>query len=122
MTPDWRRIDHVQLCITPGSEALAREFYGDVLGFDEVEKPDSLADSGSIWFRAGDIELHLGIDEADAGTSTRHPAFEVGDLDTTRTYLEAYGVETLDETPIPGRERCTFRDPFGNRIELLELE
>ena len=32
-------IDHIQLAITPGAEATARQFYGEVLGQTELPKP-----------------------------------------------------------------------------------
>ncbi len=118
---DWYRVDHVQLPVPPETEADAREFYGSLLGFEEIPKPMSLRSNGGLWFRAGDVELHLGVEEP-ARRSKRHPAFEVGAIDEARSHLEANGVETRDEKRIPGRERFSFRDPFGNRIELLAYE
>jgi catechol 2,3-dioxygenase-like lactoylglutathione lyase family enzyme len=117
---DWRRLDHVQFPIPPGSEAEAREFYGGVLGLDEIPKPDSLRANGGLWFRAGDVELHLGVEAVESPPSKRHSAFEVGNLDHARAQLAANGVAVDDETAIPGRDRFSFRDPFGNRLELLQ--
>jgi len=34
--------------------------------------------------------------------------------------LAGAGVEVLDGIPIPGYARLEFRDPFGNRVELIE--
>lgn len=118
---EFRRLDHVQLPIPPDSEAEARAFYGDVLGLERVEKPASLAGRGGLWYRVGDVELHLGVEDP-SGPTRRHPAFEVTDLDGAREHLRAAGVEIREETPIPGRERFSFRDPFGNRIELLAYD
>jgi catechol 2,3-dioxygenase-like lactoylglutathione lyase family enzyme len=115
----WRRIDHVQVTIPPGSIDAAREFYGDVLGLSEYDQPDSFGDTDTMWYRAGDVEIHLGVEDADE-RSRRHAAFEVADVAAARARLESHGVETSDEPLIPGRDRFTFRDPFGNRIELLE--
>jgi catechol 2,3-dioxygenase-like lactoylglutathione lyase family enzyme len=36
-------IHHVQLACPPGSEPALREFYGGVLGLDEIDKPPGLA-------------------------------------------------------------------------------
>lgn len=115
-----RRLDHVQLCIPPDSEREACEFYTTVLGLDEIPKPEPLRANGGLWFRAGDVELHLGVEDVDSPLSKHHPAFEVGDIEDARVQLEGHGVAVSDETPIPGRERFSFRDPFGNRIELFE--
>ncbi|WP_246944039.1 VOC family protein [Bacillus pinisoli] len=115
-----QKLDHVQICIPFGKEDEARGFYTDLLGFTEIEKPDSLKSSGGLWYTAGDIELHIGTEEMSSYKSKRHPAFRVEDLLEVRRYLEQSGVETYDEKPIPSVLRFTFHDPFGNRIEFLE--
>src|SRR3989440_2072698 len=62
------RIEHVQVAIPLGGQDRARAFYSGVLGFSEIQKPASMAERKSIWFVAGAVNLHLGI-EADF-----HPA------------------------------------------------
>lgn len=114
-----KRLDHVQLCIPVGEEARAREFYGRVLGFDEIEKPDALKPSGGLWFQVADIQLHIGVETATA-KSKRHPAFEVEGLDDIRSYFQEQQIEVREEIPVPGLKRLSFFDPFANRIELLE--
>jgi hypothetical protein len=47
-----------------GGEDLARAFYGDMLGIQEVPKPAILAKRGGCWFERGDLKIHLGV-EAD---------------------------------------------------------
>jgi catechol 2,3-dioxygenase-like lactoylglutathione lyase family enzyme len=116
-----KRLDHVQLCIPTGEEAKARDFYGRVLGFNELEKPDELKPHGGLWFEVADIQLHIGV-EAVVAKSKHHPAFEVEGLDEIRKYLRQQQVETREETPVAGQQRFSFFDPFGNRIELLERD
>jgi catechol 2,3-dioxygenase-like lactoylglutathione lyase family enzyme len=116
----WKRIDHVQLPMPPGAENEARAFFENVLGFEELEKPDSLRTNGGVWFQTGAIELHIGVEEPNARQSRQHVALEVENVAEARALLEAHDASVTDETPIPGRERFSFRDPFGNRIELLE--
>ncbi|MCA1620529.1 MAG: VOC family protein [Acidobacteria bacterium] len=116
----FKRLDHVQVCIPRGGEARAREFYGRLLGLEEVEKPDALKANGGMWYNVADVQLHVGVEEAVA-PSKRHPAFEVEDARGVRTYLERSGVPTKDEPDIRGVvHRFSCFDPFGNRIELLE--
>ena len=115
----FRRLDHVQVCIPRGAEGPAREFYGGLLGLEEVEKPEVLKKNGGMWFNVADVSLHVGVEEVVA-PSKRHPAFEVEDVTGVRAYLERSGVRTKDEPDIPGVRRFSFFDPFGNRIELLE--
>jgi catechol 2,3-dioxygenase-like lactoylglutathione lyase family enzyme len=114
-----KRLDHVQLCIPVGEEAQARDFYGRVLGFPEIEKPLALKANGGLWFEVADIQLHIGA-ESGQSKSKRHPAFEVEELDAIRDYFRQQQIEIKEETPIPGQKRFSFFDPFGNRIELLE--
>ncbi|GAJ41296.1 VOC family protein [Saccharococcus caldoxylosilyticus] len=114
-----KRLDHVQICIPFGAEDEARAFYTDLLGFMEIEKPDSLKANGGLWYQVGDIELHIGVEDRDGYNSKSHPAFEVENIDEVRRYLEENGVPTKDEKPIPGVKRFSFRDPFHNRIEFL---
>jgi catechol 2,3-dioxygenase-like lactoylglutathione lyase family enzyme len=115
-----KRLDHVQLCIPFHQEEVARNFYTTILGFSEIEKPDSLKANGGLWYKVGDIELHIGVEEMEHYKSKRHPAFEVSSLQEVRQYLEYSQISTIDEKPIPNVERFSFFDPFGNRLEFLE--
>ena len=115
-----RRLNHLQICVPIGAEIQARRFYADVLGLTEIEKPDALKPNGGLWFQIADIQLHIGVENAQ-NKSKRHPAFEVEDLAAARRHLEDSGVIIQAETPIPGVNRFSFFDPFGNRIEFLEF-
>lgn len=114
-----KRLDHVQVCVPRDSEERAREFYGGLLGLEEVEKPEALRANGGMWYNVADIQLHVGVEDSVA-PSKRHPAFEVEDIAGVRSYLEQNGVRTKDEPRLPGVQRFSFFDPFGNRIELME--
>jgi len=118
-----KRIDHVQLVIPEGEEDEARKFYGELIGFAEIEKPDCLKKSGGVWYRTGNSELHIGIEKdgtGRAGLKKEHPAFEITGLRELKNYLAENRVNIKEEIPIPGRERFSIYDPFGNRIEFLE--
>jgi catechol 2,3-dioxygenase-like lactoylglutathione lyase family enzyme len=119
MKINFRRIDHVQLCIPPDAEGRAREFYGELLGLREIEKPEPLRARGGLWFEIAAIQLHLGV-EREQGKSKRHPAFEVENVEGVRAYLEQNGVPTRDEISLAGLKRFSLFDPFDNRIELIE--
>lgn len=121
MKINFKRINHVQLTIRKGDEAQARDFYGGLLGLEEIEKPEALRVRGGLWFQMGNIELHLGV-ETYQGESKRHPAFEVENLAAISEYLKMSGVRVKDEIKIPDVERISFFDPFGNRIELMEIK
>ena len=115
-----RRLNHLQICVSVGAESQARQFYADVLGLTEIEKPDALKPNGGLWFQIADIQLHIGVEDA-PNKSKRHPAFEIENLAAARRHLETNGVAIQEETPIPRVNRFSFFDPFGNRIEFLEF-
>ena len=56
-------IHHVQVAAPPACEEAAREFYGRLLGLEEIEKPPLLAVRGGCWFALGDGELHVGVED-----------------------------------------------------------
>ena len=116
----FKRFDHVQVCIPRGAEDRARDFYGGLLGLEEIEKPEALKKNGGMWYAVADVQLHVGVEDVVA-PSKRHPAFDVDDAKGARAYLERHDVRTKDEPDIPGVvHRFSLFDPFGNRIELLE--
>jgi putative hydrolases of HD superfamily len=112
-------LHHVQLAMPPGGEPTARRFFGDLLGMPEVDKPPALAARGGVWFRAADLEIHLGVDEDFAPATKAHPAILVDDLDAVAERLAAAGHDVRRDDLLPGFERFHTDDPFGNRIEFV---
>jgi catechol 2,3-dioxygenase-like lactoylglutathione lyase family enzyme len=115
-------IDHVQLAAPPGCEAAARRFFGELLGLEELEKPESLLARGGVWFRVGAQELHVGIEREFAPARKAHPAFSVSRYDELVARLRAAEVSVTDDGAIPGVRRCYITDPWENRIELVAVE
>ena len=114
------RIDHVQLAMPPDGDAAARHFYGEVLGFVEVPKPEAMRARGGMWFQAGPVQIHLGVEPGMRPSVKAHPALVVTDLDGWRARLVGAGFAWKDADEIPGTRRGHTLDPFGNRIELIE--
>jgi len=115
-------IDHVQLAAPPGCEVEARRFFAELLGLEELEKPVALRARGGVWFRVGEQELHVGVEEEFAPARKAHPAFAVARYDELLARLHAAGVRVTDDASIPGVCRCYVADPWGNRIELVAVE
>ena len=116
-----RRLHHVQITIPRGAEAAGRAFYCGVLGLPEIDKPASLSGRGGFWIRLGDQQVHVGVEDGvDRAATKAHLAYEVDDLAAWRARLASLGVEIGDSVPYPGVERFEFRDPFGNRVELIQ--
>jgi len=116
----WVGIDHVQLAMPPGEEAVAEAFYGGALGLTMVPKPEPLASRGGRWFRCDAFEVHLGVEDGFRPARKAHPALVVADLDRLADRLRAAGADVVDDHEIPERRRAFVHDPFGNRIELVE--
>ena len=119
-------LHHVQINVPEGRVSEARRFFGELLGFEEMPRPDSLSKAArnGVWYRCGDNEFHVFF--APEGKfredrSSRHPAFLVAGLEALRSRLKAAGVELEDAIPIDGRERFFCRDPFGHRLEFLSF-
>jgi GNAT superfamily N-acetyltransferase len=111
------RVDHVQVAAPAGGEDAARAFYGELLGLEELPKPERLRDRGGVWFAVGDQQLHVGIEQPFTPAHKAHPALAVpraGDLSVLAARLEAAGRKVAWDGP-----RFYVDDPFGNRVELL---
>ncbi len=116
----FERLHHVQLAIPPEGEDRCREFWGDVLGLDEVDKPPVLAARGGCWFRSCGFEVHLGVEDDFAPARKAHPGILVDGIDAIAERLAAAGVEVRWDPHFPGHRRFYADDPFGNRLEFLE--
>ncbi|MBK8551002.1 MAG: VOC family protein [Ignavibacteria bacterium] len=112
-------LDHIQICIPSGEEDKARSFYTDILGLKEIPKPAELIPNGGLWYEIAGIQLHIGTEDVKI-KSKSHPAFEIENLEEARKYLEDNKVIIKEEIRIPGVNRFSFYDPFGNRVEFLE--
>ncbi|WP_017186192.1 VOC family protein [Alkalibacillus haloalkaliphilus] len=120
MSFEFKKIDHVQLAAPKGSEDTARQFFADILGFEEIEKPDVLKKRGGVWFSFGSNQIHIGIEDPFLPAKKAHPAFEVRNIEQLKQHLTNHEVEYIEDGNLPNANRIYVSDPWGNRIELLE--
>jgi catechol 2,3-dioxygenase-like lactoylglutathione lyase family enzyme len=113
-------IEHIQIAIPLGSEDRARTFYAGILGFVEVEKPATMAKRNSIWFRAGSVSLHLGLEPDFHPAKRAHPALVVDGMDQVLTACQSANITVKPDVSFNGFRRVHIFDPFGNRLELME--
>jgi hypothetical protein len=118
--PQILAIDHVQIAAPQGCEIAARQFYGFMLGLEEIEKPLALRARGGCWFRCGSQQLHIGVESDFKPARKAHPAFCVADLDGLREQLLSQNVKVTDDDSMPGLQRFYADDPWGNRLEFVE--
>jgi catechol 2,3-dioxygenase-like lactoylglutathione lyase family enzyme len=110
-------LDHVQVAMPTGGEDAARRFYTGLLGLPEIPKPESLRATGGVWFEPG---VHMGVEADFRPARKAHPGLSTTDLDGIAARLAAAGADVEWDERLPGVRRFYTRDPFGNRIELLE--
>lgn len=114
---------HVSLTISDLD--AAREFYGDLLGLPEIERPQ-MGIRGT-WYQAGTVQLHLielpsGADaNAQPGNGSpiaNHIAFEIEDYEAAKARLENAGLEVRGLGVEAGQ--LFVSDPHGNTIEFIQ--
>ena len=101
--------NHVALEVGDIEEALA--FYGRLFEFELRGKSDDMA-----FIDLGDQFIALQKGRAQAADDGRHFGLVVDDKEAVRKALVDAGI-----TPLPGRF-LDFRDPWGNRIEIIGYE
>ena len=114
------RIHHVQITVPSERIDEARAFYLDLLGLQEIPKPEALKKRGGFWTALAGQEIHISIEDGVDRTLTKaHIAYQVENLAAWREMFESRGIQTSGNEPIPGYDRFEFRDPFGNRVEFI---
>ena len=119
--PGVLALDHVQIAAPRGCEDEARRFFGGLLELEEIEKPELLRARGGVWFRLGEHQLHIGVEEPFEPARKAHPAFAVptADLDVFAERLTEAGAKVDWDDVLPDVRRFYTADPWGNRIEIL---
>jgi catechol 2,3-dioxygenase-like lactoylglutathione lyase family enzyme len=114
-------IDHIQVAMPVGGEDMARQFYCGVLLLVEKAKPSSLAGRGGVWFEDDNVRVHVGVDPNFHPQTKAHLGLLVDDLQGFIGLCEAAGYPTSTAEPIDGYSRAYVHDPFGNRVELMQV-
>jgi catechol 2,3-dioxygenase-like lactoylglutathione lyase family enzyme len=122
-----KRIQHVSIGIEAGREAEARRFYGEILGLREKPRPVGLKHMPLIWYDVGDGEDEIHLIRMDPSRfrgprAGDHLCIEVDDLAGFRERALTHKVFARDGTTIDHRPRFFVEDPFGNSIELVQME
>ena len=115
-------IHHVNVTVPKSLEDAAKHFYGEVMGLQEVQKPESSRGRGGAWYQLGPVQLHLSVENLEgAPLSKRHVCYTVADLAAAEERFRSFGVEIIpDDQPMPDWPRFYVRDPGGNRLEIAQ--
>ena len=101
-------INHVVLEV--GDLDAALKFYGAIFDFTLRGKSEHNA-----FIDLGDQFIQLSLGKTQEADSKRHFGFVVDDREPVLRALKELGVEPLDR-------RLNFRDPWGNRIEVVPYD
>lgn len=110
----------MQIEAPAGCEQQASAFFGDFLGMPELLKPEGLRTRGGVWFGLPDgRQLHIGVAPDFVPREKGHPALRCADLAAFQAHCDAHAVayRTDAEAGVP---RVFLKDPFGNRLEVVE--
>ncbi len=101
-------INHVVLEVGDLDEAL--KFYGAIFDFNLRGKGERNA-----FIDLGDQFIQLSLGKTQSADDKRHFGFVVDNREPVARALEELGVKRLDK-------RLNFRDPWGNRIEVVSYD
>ena len=123
-----KRFDHMTI-ISADLDAT-RHFYVDLLGLEEVARPNF--PFPGLWFQLGDVAIHVTQSDENSGLAGwgdrqvkitsrgHHYAFEVDDCIAATHKLEQAGVKIASppQTRPDGIKQVYFYDPDGHLVEL----
>ncbi len=101
-------INHVVLEVGDLDEAL--KFYGAIFEFNLRGKSERNA-----FIDLGDQFIQLSLGKTQSADDKRHFGFVVDNREPVAAALDKLGVKRLDQ-------RLNFRDPWGNRIEVVSYD
>ncbi|MDB5083762.1 MAG: glyoxalase [Bacilli bacterium] len=116
-------IHHVSIVVTDLERA--KRFYQEVLGLQEIKRPDF--DFAGAWFAIGSQQLHLIVHSSsqtlrtEGGIDTRdgHFAVRISNFEQAIDHLEAAGIAyKANRVTKTGWPQIFCCDPDGNIVEL----
>lgn len=124
---NFKRLNHITINAPKGAHDKVRKFYGEVFKLKEIPFPEELVGIYDIiWYQFMDIVLHVEfsetyLEEQKHFDISRHIAVDVENIEAGRKELEECGINIIEGTPLPDRQRFYIQDPFGNTFEIIEM-
>ena len=114
------KLHHVNVTVPAALEAAAKNFYGELMGLEQIEKPDGPRKYIGAWYHLGESQLHLSVEDGPRNEdSNRHVCYSVADIPAAIAAFRSAGVEVISEEQlVNGGSRFFVRDPAGNLLEI----
>ena len=109
-------LHHVGIEVGPAEIARAVEFW-QLLGFAEVESPESLAEF--TWLESEGTQIHLMPTESPTVPPRGHTAVVAPDFSRTVAQLREHGFAVESRREHWGAPRALAIAPGGHRVELM---
>ncbi|MET0558561.1 MAG: VOC family protein [Solirubrobacterales bacterium] len=110
-------LHHVGIEIAPADVERAAELF-ELLGFERVEPPPSLAEF--TWLERAGTQIHLMPEERQVAPPHGHLAVVAPDFEATVERLRMHGFEVEPRRAHWGAARASVTLPPGHRVELME--
>jgi hypothetical protein len=110
-------LQHVTIELTADQVDACVAFYA-LLGFDQVEPPESLA-GRATWVESAGTQVHLMPVDDPVVPPSGHHAVLVSDYEGTVAGLRDAGFEPESRKQHWGSPRSFVRNPAGHRVELM---
>ncbi|WP_421828360.1 VOC family protein [Larkinella sp.] len=112
-------IDHIQLSMLPNGQEDIRNFYVTILGMEEVFNPGS---TGGVWLKSGSIHIHFGVDPQLIPSKYAHIALRINNLPSFLERCHHFSIDIEKRDAVDVTHRIYIKDPFGNKIELINTK
>ena len=110
-------LHHVALETNPPDGDAARRFW-EILGFTEVDPPETLRDRAA-WFERDGTQIHVLWTDTPVVPSQGHAAVVVPSFEVTVGRLREAGFDVERRNPHWGVPRAFATAPGGHRVELM---
>jgi catechol 2,3-dioxygenase-like lactoylglutathione lyase family enzyme len=115
-----RPVIHHAALETRRADGEAAAAFWRLLGFEEIEPPETLRERAA-WLERGGTQIHLLWKDDPTAAPEGHVAVVVDDYDSTLARLREAGHEVEERRRHWGSPRAFARAPGGHRVELMEF-
>lgn len=115
------RLNHI--AITTSDLRASRAFWETVFEARPIDRPGQGVSPEGVWYKLGEVELHLQLREKPTTRTDQHFALEVDNADMLAKLCRKMGRLVEEKERLPGfARRYLLYDPDDNRVEILQRD